>query len=742
MLSSPKSLVGGREAISSSLHQRLLSISSSSPPSGAKNVVFGAGNTLPAVISSLPSGAVDSGAISSPPSGAVDSGAVSSPPSGAVDSGAISSPPSGAVNSSAVSSPPPGAVNSGTVFSPPSGTVDSGAVSFPPSSAVRTGAASSSNPRVDGVKTICVSSLRVGKKFYIGGEIAQLNGLKIQFIVDSASDVSVIPPKLTATLKKTPLSSPLNVSDFSGAPNTLVSHTVDLSVNFRPGVIKGNFYVCECISPILGCDLLRDHIPKLSLETGTGIFKVGTIVLFVKPSATEARKEFDRRVRLGAELYVSEYRCVVSSVAWMRLRHRVSLPPDSTTFVTAYIDSAREVTNDHSLLSFFDANDIHVSNVDVWIPSANYETRLKRYRLPATNRLKTRLDLPKDFVCGEVVNHPPDSTFSTGLPIFSLGKLLDYSPPSWTASTPNASSTSTESASIAVASSASSDDSSLPPIPLSSLVNRGRLPPEMVEACRDRGVNCDLQLQHKPPVVLMKKIKKIDVERELKKHRKDEYWPDKEEFLSQFPCLEELQQQHRQKAEDLLYSFRHIFFNPSTPQQFKRGMNITPVKMDRVPGAVLKKEKIRQVNKKKEAHLKSHISSLLERGVIEEADNIVDCFASNVHIVIEHRWIASKNAMIEKSRATADCREINKALPDSSYPLPNMEEFRRKITSEGSRIFSNFDAVEMYHQIPVDRECARRNFNIHALGKIYTFLRGLQGVCLMPSVAQKTVDTA
>ena len=281
----------------------------------------------------------------------------------------------------------------------------------------------------------------------------------------------------------------------------------------------------------------------------------------------------------------------------------------------------------------------------------------------------------------------------------------------------------------------SSQPSSSPrPIPLSSLVNRGRLPDDVVEACRENGVDCDLQLRHKQPEVLIERIKNIDVQREINKVREKEYWPDYDHFIDQFPCLNDLEPHHRSKAASLLYSFRHTFFNPDYPEQFRPGIRMTPVKIDRVAGMTPRKEKIRQINKKKETHLRNHISSLLSRGVIVETESVVDCYASNVHIVIESRYVASKKAVVEKSRATADCREINKCLPDSSFTLPNMEQFRRECTADGAKVFSNFDAVEMYHQIMINEESAAKNFNIHALGKIYTFLRGLQGVKLLPSI--------
>ena len=137
--------------------------------------------------------------------------------------------------------------------------------------------------------------------------------------------------------------------------------------------------------------------------------------------------------------------------------------------------------------------------------------------------------LPANFVLGEVINHPSDNTFSTGVQITPINDFKKHPDDS-----PNVSST----ASAAAASSGSVDPSTIStPIPLSSLVNRGRLPPDTVQASRERGVEIDLHLPHRPPEILMEKVKKIDVEKEINKHREDEYWPDKDYFFSQFPCL-------------------------------------------------------------------------------------------------------------------------------------------------------------------------------------------------------------
>ena len=57
-------------------------------------------------------------------------------------------------------------------------------------------------------------------------------------------------------------------------------------------------------------------------------------------------------------------------------------------------------------------------------------------------------------------------------------------------------------------------------------------------------------------------------------------------------------------------------------------------------------------------------------------------------------------------------------------------------------MFTNLDASSMFHQFPVDRKCARRNFCVHALGRLWIFLRLLMGLNLSPPICQSFVDKA
>ena len=125
----------------------------------------------------------------------------------------------------------------------------------------------------------------------------------INFMVDSAADISVIPLKFVAHLPLQKLDSPFQVEGFNGEICAKVDHRVDLEVKFVPGRLKTSFYVCDAIMPIIGTDLLRNKDLRLSLETGTNVFKVGNIVLKLKPTPKAAEKEYYRRQNMGGMAY-------------------------------------------------------------------------------------------------------------------------------------------------------------------------------------------------------------------------------------------------------------------------------------------------------------------------------------------------------------------------------------------------------------------------------------------------------
>ena len=233
----------------------------------------------------------------------------------------------------------------------------------------------------------------------------------------------------------------------------------------------------------------------------------------------------------------------------------------------------------------------------------------------------------------------------------------------------------------------------------------------------------------------------IDIEAEKLKSENCPFWTDKTAYFGGFD-LSEFTEEELPHIQDLLWAFRHCFYNPDHPEMFQKHVDIKPIKIETLPGVRPKKDKKRTMSPTKEALLKTHIDRLVAEGVIEELKDVEDCHASNVVVVVEQRYHAVEKKMVTKSRVTIDMRSLNLAIPSSSYPIPDMEAFRRDITQEGFKCFSNLDCQTWYHQLPVDPECGKKLFGFYALNRLFFFKRMPQGLKSSPPVAQAFVDKA
>ena len=225
------------------------------------------------------------------------------------------------------------------------------------------------------------------------------------------------------------------------------------------------------------------------------------------------------------------------------------------------------------------------------------------------------------------------------------------------------------------ANSAPTQPQSPKPVPFSSIVGVGKVSPEVMEKCHRDGVEFDLKLQHEKPEVEIELLDDVDIEAEKKKAESCIYWPDREEFLSKFN-FKDIEDSLLPRIHDLLWSFRHCFFNEQFPEQFRQGIKMKPVVVNALPGKSPKKEKIRQMSDEKLSHLKKHIDTMVAQGVLEELTDVVDCHASPLHIVIEKRFVASKNTVVEKSRCTADLRGKNVHVPGGDRGVSSFPQYK------------------------------------------------------------------
>ena len=97
-------------------------------------------------------------------------------------------------------------------------------------------------------------------------------------------------------------------------------------------------------------------------------------------------------------------------------------------------------------------------------------------------------------------------------------------------------------------------------IKLSSIVGVGKVMANKLIKCIKKGVvSMDLEIDVSEPSLRIDE-RKIDVEGEMKKSEKCEYWPNKKEFLRNFD-LTAMDDESAEKACELLLKFKHMFFN-------------------------------------------------------------------------------------------------------------------------------------------------------------------------------------
>ena len=107
------------------------------------------------------------------------------------------------------------------------------------------------------------------------------------FFIDSGADISVVPSKLVEGLDWIKLDSPMCVRGFDGFPRVGITHRVELTLDFSPGVLQTSFYVADIPQPILGADNLQEESTQLSLETGKGILHIASDIILTKSTVTE-----------------------------------------------------------------------------------------------------------------------------------------------------------------------------------------------------------------------------------------------------------------------------------------------------------------------------------------------------------------------------------------------------------------------------------------------------------------------
>ena len=638
------------------------------------------------------------------------------------------------------------------------------------------------------------SSTKIGgKKYFVTACLP--NSKLFTAFCDSGADVSAVSPKMVAGLPLIELEEPLVVKGFDGNRTTAITHKVELELNFHPGGLKDYFYVCDVPHAIIGNDILQNDEHHLSLETGKKFFHIGSDIIFTKSSPFLSISEYKRRRLSSVSSYRRAYKHHCHGRNWVRLLQDYRLEPNSITIVEGYVDNY--FADAQSFLSLYDGSYLNAADCGhIYIPSLSFPDGREKASnghdtpllIPVANNLTEAKTMSTLTILGEMVRHSTDSQ-QYDAECYDMRELLEEierrelvsgedmtckygitSPydvcnidtdefsnvnnPTTPTNQPNQPTTPTNHPNQPTTlptnqnfTPAFSSDINHPqytppssPVPFSSLVGKNKVGDDVLDRCRRDGIDFDLQLDDKNgPDVEMEILEDIDIEAERKKADDCPYWKDEDSFFSEFN-FKDLAQEHLDPLKELLFSFRHIF-DSSDPAQFRQGINMKPIEIKLKPGMTPKKHKLRRLSDEKIRHLKIHLKTLLDQGVIAELDSSADVYASPLHLVVEQRFVSSRNAVVEKSRVTADQRQLNACLADSSFPLPNCNEYREKVGKMGYTTFSNFDCSSFFHQFPVSKESSKL-LGIHAINKIYCYLRLSQGLKLSPPIVQNFISKA
>ena len=114
----------------------------------------------------------------------------------------------------------------------------------------------------------------------------------------------------------------------------------------------------------------------------------------------------------------------------------------------------------------------------------------------------------------------------------------------------------------------------------------------------------------------------MNVESEAPKSHDCEFWLDREAFLSQF-CLEVNDDDTERQLKELLWNYRHVFMNKKYPHQFHEGIRVPTITIPLKPNPPPPRtERPRRLNEAKLQHLKDHIRTMMEQGIMKEHNDI------------------------------------------------------------------------------------------------------------------------
>jgi predicted nucleic acid-binding Zn-ribbon protein len=106
--------------------------------------------------------------------------------------------------------------------------------------------------------------------------------------------------------------------------------------------------------------------------------------------------------------------------------------------------------------------------------------------------------------------------------------------------------------------------------------------------------------------------------------------------------------------------------------------------------------------------------------------------------VLEERWEAATKQLKSKSRMCIDYSQtLNKKIKKCTYPIPLMDEFRRKVAS--FECFTNLDASEFYSQLRIS-ERSKKYTGFCACGDLWFYNKTPMGIVPATNYCQAIVE--
>ena len=395
-------------------------------------------------------------------------------------------------------------------------------------------------------------------RYFVAADIGRATA---PILVDTGADLSMCPVELKHLGKVTKIT-PIWVKGFSPIGRQRVTEKVRIKMNFGGAKYTSDFYVADSTHMMIGCDLLRNPYSGVSMNTRTSRIRFNDRSIYMDDNAEDAIRSLDRRNtdRPTKKKEIDE---------WGYTVRQTILRPKDWTPIEVCVQS--KIENDVAFMTVWDDNDL---STPTYAPSAIVLPKNKRFKILIENRTDKRLMIPAGEKLGKIKSIA-DIPTQNNVGCYTMEEIRhaleddDAPEVASTQLTPPEKAPEAESAGTT-------------PVKLSELTNQDKVPVEKLAQMRDNGVVCDLQAVTNPPEVIVPDFNyDVDnlIKTEKQKSRKTKYWKNETQLTDKFG-YKTLTSDHEAQMKQLIGGFKQVFQDEEHPEQFHKGLNITPIKIE------------------------------------------------------------------------------------------------------------------------------------------------------------------